>query len=375
MINLATRHLREGMVTAQSIYNSQGASFLTKGSALNIQYINRLKKLNINELTVTSLNPSLPLPPPDDVVQEKTRVTAIHNIFNTFQSIQQSGQLDMKLVQTTAEELLHDIISQRMNLIQITDIRLHDTYTFSHSVNVSILATMLGILCNYPQEKLITLTLSALLHDIGKVVIPSKILNKPSALTDEEFDIMRRHPEAGRKKLRELNSSIASILALVAGQHHEHMDGGGYPDHLLAKGIHPFSRIVAIADVYDALSSNRPYKKAYKPNVVYKIMSTYSSGQFDLKLLQLFFDNIAIYPVGTVMKTELGYAIVKKVIFGQTRTPIICVFARPNATLLRQPVNVDLSQCPPDTIDYILEDTDLLNFIHTIGIDPATYLQ
>lgn len=375
MINLAARNLKQGMITAQSIYNSQGASYLSKGTPLNEQYINRLKKLGIREVTVTSLNPNNPLPPPEDIVAEKTRVKAIHTVFDAFRDIQRSGQIDISQLQTTSEELLFDIMSKHNNLVQITDIRLHDTYTFAHSVNVAILSTMLGSLLELPREKLLILTLGALLHDIGKVIVPIDILNKPGSLNNDEFDIIRRHPDAGRQKLRELKATAASTLACIAGQHHEHMDGSGYPDHLPGKSIHPLARIVAIADVYDALSSNRPYKKAYKPNVVYKIMTTCSNGQFDEELLHRFFDNVAIYPVGTVMRTNLGYAIVKKVTFGQTRTPIVCVFARTNGQLLAKPVNVDLTQCPPDTIEHVLEDTDLLNFIHTIGVDPAVYLE
>lgn len=375
MINLASRNLRQGMVTAQSIYNSRGASYITKGTPLNDQYIARLKKLGVKEVHVTSLNTGHPLPPPEDVVAEKTRVKAIHTVFDTFRDFQNSERIDVSSLQTTSEELLLDIMSKHNNLIQITDIRLHDTYTFAHSVNVAVLSTMLGTLCSFSREKLLTLTLGALLHDIGKVVVPVDILNKPAALSDDEFEIIRRHPAAGRQKLRELNNLMASTLGNIAGQHHEHMDGSGYPDHLQGKNIHPLARIVAIADVYDALSSNRPYKKAYKPNVVYKIMTNCSDGQFDEELLHLFFDNVAIYPVGTVMKTELGYAIVKKTTFGKTRTPIVCVFARPNGQLLSRPMNVDLSQCPLDTINFVLEDTELLNFIRTLGVDPAIYLE
>ena len=194
MINLASRNLRQGMVTAQSIYNSRGASYITKGTPLNDQYIARLKKLGVKEVHVTSLNTEHPLPPPEDVVAEKTRVKAIHTVFDTFRDFQNSERIDVSSLQTTSEELLLDIMSKHNNLIQITDIRLHDTYTFAHSVNVAVLSTMLGTLCSFSREKLLTLTLGALLHDIGKVVVPVDILNKPAALSDDEFEIIRCRP-------------------------------------------------------------------------------------------------------------------------------------------------------------------------------------
>ena len=129
------------------------------------------------------------------------------------------------------------------------------------------------------------------------------------------------------------------------------------------------------ADVYDALTSVRPYKKAYKPNVVYQMMMHNSPGHFDMDRLRLFFDNVAIYPVGTVMKTNLGYAIVKKVIFGHTLAPVVIVFADKNSgRLLKKPFGINLAHCRRDAIQYVMDDVELLNFIRLTGIDPAVFL-
>ena len=205
--------------------------------------------------------------------------------------------------------------------------------------------------------------------------MPASILNKPGALTADEFKIIRRHPSEGRRLLKELKSPIASILAIIAVQHHEHIDGSGYPYHIHGKSIHPYSRITAIADVYDALTSVRPYKRAYKPNVVYQMMMHNSPGHFDMDRLRLFFENVAIYPVGTVMKTNLGYAIVKKVIFGHTLAPVVIAFADKNSgRLLKKPFGINLAHCRRDAIQYVMDDVELLNFIRLTGIDPAVFL-
>ena len=171
-----------------------------------------------------------------------------------------------------------------------------------------------------------------------------------------------------------MKSPLASILAIIAVQHHEHLDGSGYPYHVRGKSIHPYSRITAIADVYDALTSARSYKRAYKPNVVYQMMMKNSPGHFDMDRLRLFFDNVAIYPVGTVMKTQLGYAIVKKVVFGHTLAPIVIVFADKNGKLLPKPFGVNLAHCRRDAIHYVMDDVELLNFIRHTGIGPAVFL-
>lgn len=374
MIRLKSNQLKTGMVTAQSIFNEKGAAFLVRGTPLTDRYIYRLRQLSVSELHVTSLSSNFQLQPPPDIIKEHTRVQAVENVAETFRQAEMHGQFNMSLIERCADLLVRDIMSKKKNLVQITDIRLHDSYTFSHSVNVAVLSAMLGNLCGYSKSKLQVITLGGLLHDIGKLAVPTSILNKPGALTADEFKIIRRHPSEGRRLLKELKSPIASILAIIAVQHHEHIDGSGYPNHIRGKSIHPYCRITAIADVYDALTSVRPYKKAYKPNVVYQMMMHYSPGHFNMDRLRLFFENVAIYPVGTVMKTQFGYAIVKKVVFGHTLAPIVIVFADDNGKLVKKPFGINLAHCRRDVIQYVMGDVELLNFIRHTGIDPAVFL-
>lgn len=362
------------MITAQSIYNPLGASYLTKGMELSPTYIERLEKAGFDGVTVTSLDPKLKLAPPDDIVQEKTRISAIQNVATAFHSVEENGTFDPAPLQGISENILQDIIAQQKNLVQLTDIRLHDTYTFAHSVNVAILSSLLGVLLKLSREEQIKLTLGGLLHDIGKITVPYEILTKAGHLTDDEWSVMQGHPEAGRQRLKKMfpNDTLLSTIAL---QHHEHIDGSGYPNHLKGEQIHRYGRIVAIADVYDALTSVRPYKRAYTPSVAHRLMATCSPGHFDLDLLKLFFDNVAIYPVGTILKTQDGYAIVKKVEFGYTLTPVVCVFANREGKLLDTPSDLDLKEAPKGMLDGVISDSELYHFIHNINVDPAIFLQ
>ena len=145
MIRLPIKKLKPGMIIAQSIYNRRGASYLVKGQPLTAEYIARLEKMQMPAVTVTSSNPKFQLPPPEDVVQEHTRVHAIETVYNAFQAIEKDGHIDVSAMQSVTNDLLLDIIERRNNLIQLTDIRLHDTYTFAHSVNVAILSSLLGV--------------------------------------------------------------------------------------------------------------------------------------------------------------------------------------------------------------------------------------
>ena len=374
MIHIPIKKLKNGMITAQSIYNPLGASYLTKGMELSPTYIERLEKAGFDGVTVTSLDPKLKLAPPDDIVQEKTRISAIQNVATAFHSVEENGTFDPAPLQGISENILQDIIAQQKNLVQLTDIRLHDTYTFAHSVNVAILSSLLGVLLKLSREEQLKLTLGGLLHDIGKITVPYEILTKAGHLTDDEWSVMQGHPEAGRQRLKKMfpNDTLLSTIAL---QHHEHIDGSGYPNHLKGEQIHRYGRIVAIADVYDALTSVRPYKRAYTPSVAHRLMATCSPGHFDLDLLKLFFDNVAIYPVGTILKTQDGYAIVKKVEFGYTLTPVVCVFANREGKLLDAPSDLDLKEAPKGMLDGVISDSELYHFIHNINVDPAIFLQ
>ena len=375
MISIMTKNLREGMVTAQGIYNSRGAAYLVKGSKLNQQYINRLRDIGIKRVAVTSMDTLHPAPPaPDDIVQERTRIGAIQRVYNVFQKATELSDTVIEPLFESTDAIVMDVLSRHENLVQMTDIRLHDDYTFAHSVSVSILSTMLGWLCGFDKKDLMTLALGGMLHDVGKISIPSDVLNKPSSLNDAEFDMIRHHPIVGRERLSHLHIPQASLISAIAYEHHEHMNGRGYPRHIKGNAINLFARIAEVADVYDALTSERSYKRSYKPHTAYKIMTKLSPGQFDEDLLQLFFQNVAIFPVGTVMKTKLGYTIVKEVTPGQTQAPVVCLFANEKQQPLETPRIVLLSNFPSSVIESVLDDQELLILSYRMHMDPATLL-
>ena len=194
MLRLSVKDLKKGMIVAQSIYNNHGGSYLVRGSAITPEYIRQLQKIGIPTVNVTSADPNFQLLPPEDVVQETTRIDAIQHVFEAFQSVEQEGRLDAEAMERVSDNILIDLIQRKENLIQLTDIRLHDTYTFAHSVNVAILSAMLGLQCHYTKKDLTLLTLGALLHDLGKIGIPAEILTKHTRLTDEEFATIKQHP-------------------------------------------------------------------------------------------------------------------------------------------------------------------------------------
>ena len=378
MLRLPVSKLKDGMVLGQSLFNTAGGSYLVKGQPVTIDYIRKLRQIGIQSVTVTSMDPAYKLPPPPDVIEEKTRINAISTVYNTFQSIEENGTLDTTALQRVTDSIVFDLFENRNNLVQLTDIRAHDAYTFAHSVNVAVLSAMMGMLCHMPRDEISLITLGGLLHDLGKVDVSSAILTKNRGLSDREFKIMKNHPLDGSRRILNVSDlPKKSILAAIAAQHHEHIDGSGYPNGITGNEMHHYAKITAIADVYDALTSERPYKKAYMPNIAYNIMHNINKGQFDQDLLDTFFNNVALYPEGAVLKTTFGFAVVKESRFGRTTTPIIILFADTNGKLLNEQSVIDLYETPngAKSIQVVPTGNELYHFIHELGVDPSYYLE
>lgn len=378
MLRLPVSKLKDGMVLGQSLFNTAGGSYLVKGQPVTIDYIRKLRQIGIQSVTVTSMDPAYKLPPPPDVIEEKTRINAISTVYNTFQSIEENGTLDTTALQRVTDSIVFDLFENRNNLVQLTDIRAHDAYTFAHSVNVAVLSAMMGMLCHMPRDEISLITLGGLLHDLGKVDVSSDILTKNRGLSDREFKIMKKHPLDGSRRILNVSDlPKKSILAAIAAQHHEHIDGSGYPNGITGNEMHHYAKITAIADVYDALTSERPYKKAYMPNIAYNIMHNINKGQFDQDLLDTFFNNVALYPEGAVLKTTFGFAVVKESKFGRTTTPIIILFADTNGKLLNERSVIDLYETPDGakSIQVVPTGNELYHFIHELGVDPSYYLE
>ena len=374
MINLPLSKIKPGMVTAQSIFNESGGSYLTKGMELTRTYIEKLQKLGVAGINVMAMDPNLPnIQPPEDVLQEKTRALAIKHVYTVFEDVRRKGTFDVGPLRAAAASIVNDVTVRRANLVQLTDLRTHDMYTFAHSVNVAMLSGILATLLGMDKEHIVELTLGALLHDLGKVAIPHDVLNKPGRLSNKEFTLIKNHPMVGAKKIRDMGLPDSERLAIVALEHHEHLDGHGYPRGLKGDQIHPYGRIAAVADVYDALTSERAYKRPYTPAIAYKLMKFCSPGQFDPMLLELFFKNVAIYPIGTVLKTNHGFGIVTDAEFGRTDRPVVAIFADNEGRPKRKRV-IDFAEEKDAKVENVLNGIELFHFVHQLHFDPATLL-
>lgn len=366
MQKISTYKLRPGMVAALNIYNVNGNKLLSKGTVLSKKYIQRLTDLAISGVYVSVGNPSFDFDAPEDILDESIRIEATKKIYQTFQKCQLTGILDIEGLSSTTNAIIDNLLHKKTNLIQMMEIRKYDTYTFAHSVNVCTLATMIGILKNYSKKRLYELSIGALLHDIGKIKIPTQILNKRGRLTSDEFEIMKQHSELGFFLLRK-NKALSIVPMHVAFQHHEKYDGQGYPRRLKQKAIHEYARIVAIADVYDALTADRSYKSAVPPYEAYKIMVKESGIHFDPDLLELFFEHVAVFPIGTTVKLMDGsFGIVTEVALGKVFTPKVKLITTKDGDAMQKPTIIDLSCNPRLYIEKTLNEAEVFDLMEKV---------
>lgn len=296
--------LEEGMMLAKPVYSETGTILLREGAKLKSHYKPKLEELGYSNIYIQDeLLKDLDV---NEIVSEEIRRESVSNIKETFTGLEQKSTItgkDTKNVKDTVNNLIEEVIKNKDLMVNMVDLKMFNEYTFQHSVNVAILSVIVGISMELDQSKLYKLGLGALLHDIGKTTLPASILEKKEKLTDEEFEKIKTHPKKGYDILKE-NEDIPSTSSIVALHHHERFDGEGYPEEKKEEGIHLFSRITAVADVYDALVSDRPYRKAFSPAESMEYVLGGAGSLFDRQVVMHFFNKVATYPVGT--KVELS---------------------------------------------------------------------
>lgn len=210
-----------------------------------------------------------------------------------------------------AKSLVHSAL-QEENCSLLNVLLDYDDCTYRHSVNVANYAIAVGIKLNFSISELHNLATGALLHDIGKTVVPIEILNKPGRLTDQEFGVVKKHPEDGYRIVSDAGILSSSIKEIIY-QHHENYDGSGYPRHLTGKHSYRMARLIHICDVYEALCAKRPYKDPMPRDEVRKILFDGRGSQFDPDLLDAFLRIIPVYLVGETVYCNGRVGIVTEV--------------------------------------------------------------
>ncbi|WP_219835984.1 HD-GYP domain-containing protein [Paenibacillus sp. R14(2021)] len=304
--------LKEGDKLSNDTFNSYGLHVLSKGTDLQAREISKLFQHQIeyvdidarelSDITIrtieSGLNPKW-LPTVEPIYQE-----AVNGYEQLFLEALQSGKIVEEDVAQAFEPLVDNFKMERDVVSMLLLLNTKDDYTYQHSVQVGMLSYYLASWLDYPEEEAVKIGQAGFLHDIGKCKIHDDILNKPSKLSDEEFEIIKNHTKFGHQIITD--SFGESLAAIVALQHHERMDGSGYPNRLTGEEMHPVSKIISVADVYSAMISSRVYQKKRDLLFVLKELYRMSFTELDPTTTHTFIKHMIPNFIGKQVELESG---------------------------------------------------------------------
>lgn len=261
-----------------------------------------------------------------------------------FQEARMGNAVDASGAKQMVAEISDSVSRNPGALISLARLKTADDYTYMHSVAVCAMMVALARQMGLDEEQTRLAGLAGLMHDLGKAAMPMEVLNKPGKLTDAEFSIIKTHPVEGYKLLKS-GKDVDAVVLDVCLHHHEKTDGSGYPKGLKADEISIFAKMGAVCDVYDAITSNRPYKGGWDPAESLRKMAEWANGHFDGKVFQAFVKTLGIYPIGSLVKLSSGrLAVVVDQTSNSLTTPCVKVFFSTKSNLRIVPEVIDLSK-------------------------------
>ena len=265
-------------------------------------------------------------------------------VISMFQEARMGKSVDIGGAQQLVEEISDSVARNPGALISLARLKTVDDYTYMHSV--AVCAMMVGLAKQLGLSEMETRSagMAGLMHDIGKALMPMDVLNKPGKLTESEFNVIKTHPFEGHRLLLG-GPKVDAMVLDVCLHHHEKTDGSGYPKGFQADQISLFAKMGAVCDVYDAITSNRPYKSGWDPAESLRKMAEWANGHFDGKVFQAFVKSLGIYPIGSLVKLTSGrLGVVVEQTGKSLTTPSVKIFFSTKSNLRIPPVVVDLSQ-------------------------------
>lgn len=317
-----TRQLHAGMKIDQTIMDKSGRALVEKGSLLDDFQIEGLLRHGIMEIYIRE---------GEEDPEEETEIVIPQAVQNTIEKVRVPDRARVQLTESVkkrvsegiqflysntedsnfaeasnnvAGELMKAVTENDAIAVDISALKVSDEYTFKHSVDVATMAMIIGKKHGLDEDAVREVGIAGLLHDMGKSRIPNEVLNKPARLTDEEFHLMKQHALFGYQILKEKNEFNDKILLGVL-QHHEKLNGKGYPMGVSAEKIHLYARLISVADIYDALVTERPYKKGFSQrDAIEMIMAM--TGELDIDVMRSFLGSVILYPVDSIVTLSNG---------------------------------------------------------------------
>lgn len=297
-----------GMELSGSLVTENGKFALGEGTILTPNLIGRLRGWGVEYVEVRVVDETKEREPVrlsalQKAVSENYNDT-VSTLKRSFETVRFFKQVPLKEMKELADTTIEPFINTSGALNHLLVVHRKDDYTFHHSINVAVLCGILGRWLGYRGEELKEVVMAGLLHDIGKTQIPLEILRKPGALSETEMELMRLHTTRGYNLIKEMN--LPPTIAFAILQHHEREDGSGYPLKVTGERIHPIAKIVAVADIYDAITSETVYRKKRTPFEAVDALVKDMYNKLDPNICTVFLNNVRDYFVGNVVALSDG---------------------------------------------------------------------
>lgn len=282
-----------GMCLAYDLYDSMGRTVIGRGCELTANYIKRLSESGFSGVYIDDELSC-------DIFVEPAISEALRN-----EGMRCVKNCDIDHCMKVARKIIEELLSKERFSFDMADLRSYDDYTYAHSVNVAVVSCIIGMGFDFSERDLDYQVTAALLHDLGKMMIPKEILNKPARLTPEEFEIVKTHSRLSFELLSD-RWDISAYVKQAVLYHHENVDGSGYPKGIKGAEQSIFVRVLRVADVYDALTSKRPYKRTYSPYEAAEYLMGACGTLFDQQVVQVLVQYVPLYPKGTRVNLSDG---------------------------------------------------------------------
>jgi len=306
---ISVTDLEVGMICGKNLYDVTHQLLIKKGGVVHKSYRDRIVRLGYQGIYIDDdLSKDLTI---EDIISDQLRIDCIKVIKDLFLYVQNpkkpKGDFNSRIdkIEKLVEDLVSQIHSKERTIINLVDLKFYEDYTYFHSVNVAVLAILVGMEYGLKRQDVVHIGMASFLQDIGEMFIDPHILTKEGRLTDEEFKAVKKHPILGHKYLKASYKIHATVYTAVL-HHHEKYDGTGYPIGLKGEKISILAQIISMAEIYDALTTKRPFRNPLLPSEAMEYIMANSGVLFNLELARIFSRKIAPFPVGTYITLSNG---------------------------------------------------------------------
>lgn len=360
MRKLPIEQVKPGMINKKTVLGFLGQVLLCPGVKIKPRHLYYLKQMGLEYLYVEDSR--MCGVACQDLISSEVRSEGQALIAGLFRDLDDASY-NPRVIDNREKDLdnfvnkvVEELLENDNPVIQISDLRAYAGYLFAHSVNCCVLSALLALQMNYDLNATRLVALGALLHDIGYIKIPRMILRKPGRLSKKEFEMVKSHAGYGYglfKKTKLFSARVAEIIL----QHHERMQGQGYPRGLRGKRIGSLARLVAVADVFDAITSDKNYRKAFEAHEAVRMMQRWSKEYFDAEVIAAFVNVAAAYPLGACVMLssgESGLVVANKV--GRASTPTVRILYKDDFIPHPKPYDLNLAESEDVQVIAVTDD-------------------